>query len=274
MNDAMSWNELLRRSDWEGREQRYSEALKLAREALEWAKREFGEESFEVAETWGYIAKAASFNQDEAVFRTAQEAENQIRKVLAPRTFVPDPKVAASGLIYLANRLFLMFVEEKAHLDILQAALTFQERVFGPDHPRVGYTAAHIGDFYANIGQPRASFPFYERGLDILQKTLGPLHVDVAAVLDNLSGALVHAANLDLGSKAPNPVTDPSQYSVEIHALFEKSLACRSRARSIREHHGMKDETMYYILLGEAQVLKYLGRAAEASLLEKRARPD
>jgi tetratricopeptide (TPR) repeat protein len=272
MNEALSWRELLRQSDWQGREQDFPGALRLAREALAWAKREFGEASYEVAETWEYVAKAASFNKDEPTMKAAQEAAEKLLDDLEAGGSVPNTPAAASRLVFKSQWIFARTGNEDVAIKMLNEALAIQEAVLGADHPAVGYTAAQIGRMYEIAAQPRPGFPFHERAMTILEKTLGPRHIDVATELEEFAKALQRAGNLELPSTAPNPVTDPSQYSADIRSLYEKSLACLTAARTIRESHGEKDGTMYYVLLAEASALNSLGRPAEATPLENRAK--
>ena len=266
MNDSSSWRELLRRSDWQGREQDFAGALRLAREGMEFAKREYGEESYEVAETWEYVAKAATFKQDDAAVTEAKEAAAKLLEKLESRNPPKASAAYASALIYQST-----FFPGETGLPRLQEALSIQEKELGPNHISVGYTAGRIGHLCYLINESKKGLPYLEKALTILEQGLGSRHVDVATVLEDLANALQNAGAWGLPPGAPNPPTDPSQYSAEVRKFFERSVESYRRARTIREEHGEKDDTMYYLLVLEAEILEQLGRVQEAEPLRKRA---
>jgi tetratricopeptide (TPR) repeat protein len=272
MNDTTSWNELLRRSDWEGREQRYPEALKLAQEALEWVKREFGEESYEVAATWEYVAKAASFNADKITVKAAQAAVSGLMDKLSKSNIDQASPRYASALVYIGNLMFMRAGDYLTAQESFAKALQIMEKTQGPGHAAVGYILARIGQLYDLCGEPQKALPYLERAQAIFKTALGPRHVDFADLLEDLGNSYQHAARSLLPSDAPNPVNDPSQYSKECYSFYEKALDALSRARKIREQIGNSEEYLYSLLSSEAETLGELGRAKESAVLQERAK--
>lgn len=254
MNDAVSWNELLRLSDWEGRQQRYPQALRKAREALVWAERDYGAESYEVVATWEYVAKAASFNQDADTVEKAQTAVHRLMGKLVPRT-TKGTLLQASSLLYQANAQFLTFGDDQAAQKLLAKALKLRETLSGPQHASTGYVLARSGQLYDLCGDPQKGMPLLERARRIFESALGPCHIDLAQLLEDLGNVYLRSAQ--------EPIA---------RALCKKALEALSAARQIRKAFGNPDEYLYYLLLSEAVALRRLGRTSDTVVLEPRAK--
>jgi hypothetical protein len=270
MNDAVSWNELLRLSDWEGRQQRYPQALRKAREALVWAERDYGAESYEVVATWEYVAKAASFNQDADTVEKAQTAVQRLMGKLVPRT-TKGTLLQASSLLYQANAQFLTFGDDQAAQKLLAKALKLRETLSGPQHASTGYVLARSGQLYDLCGDPQKGMPLLERARRIFESALGPCHIDLAQLLEDLGNVYLRAAqepiarleDLGSGHLCEEPIARP---------LCKKALEALSAARQIREAFGNPEEYLYYLLLSEAVALRRLGRTSDTVVLEPRAK--
>ncbi|MHC4592394.1 MAG: tetratricopeptide repeat protein, partial [Planctomycetota bacterium] len=70
---------------------------------------------------------------------------------------------------------------------LYRRALTIQEKVLGPEHPRVATSLNNLAVLYGELGRHEEAEPLYKRSLAIKEKALGPEHPDVAASLNNLA---------------------------------------------------------------------------------------
>jgi hypothetical protein len=90
----------------------------------------------------------------------------------------------ASELIKRADALY----EARRYVDaelLYKRSLAIREKVFGPNHPDVGYIAEPASAYYTirKVAADDAEQPF-KRSLAIREKTLGPNHPDVAESLE------------------------------------------------------------------------------------------
>ncbi len=70
--------------------------------------------------------------------------------------------------------------------ELLERALTIQERHYGPDHPKVATTLVNLGSVYGSLGDAQKSRELLERALTINERHYGPDHPEVAPILTNL----------------------------------------------------------------------------------------
>src|SRR4051812_43207591 len=102
MNESISWRELINQSDDAGQKGDYARALQFAREALSWAKRQFGESSYEVTRTWQCVARAASFDNQKEVVKEAETALQALDLSLDSALYKADKLAFQQGDLRLA----------------------------------------------------------------------------------------------------------------------------------------------------------------------------
>ena len=83
---------------------------------------------------------------------------------------------------------------------ILQQALTIQEKTFGPEHPDVATSLNNLALLYQAQGRYAEAEPLLQRALQIRQRVLGPKHPDSIASLRYLA-ALYHDEGKTIRSK-------------------------------------------------------------------------
>jgi tetratricopeptide (TPR) repeat protein len=71
-------------------------------------------------------------------------------------------------------------------------ALAIDERLYGPDHPRVATRLNNLASLLQDSGRPAEAEPLIRRALAIAERAYGPDHPRVAVRLNNL-GQLLHA---------------------------------------------------------------------------------
>ncbi|MFC2108097.1 tetratricopeptide repeat protein [Candidatus Bipolaricaulota bacterium] len=67
-----------------------------------------------------------------------------------------------------------------------ERALEIDEKVYGPDHPKVARDVNNLGGVLQALGQHAEAKAAYERALEIAEKVYGPDHPSTRLVRDNL----------------------------------------------------------------------------------------
>ncbi len=70
--------------------------------------------------------------------------------------------------------------------EMLERALTIQERHYGPDHPEVATTLVNLSNAYESFGDAQKKRELLERALTIKERHYGPYHPELAPILGNL----------------------------------------------------------------------------------------
>jgi hypothetical protein len=271
MNEAISWRELLDQSHHAGRMGDYAGALRLAQEALAWAKKEFGDASYATAESWQAVAQAADFAGQQTLADEAERSITHLEQTLTQKTS-QDAALATQSAIYRADHSDFSEDDGQQAISDLEDALKKLESIQGTNSPAVGYLCLHLGRRQALMGDPASALSNLERAVDVLQQNLGERHVDVAIALAALAGAYHHAASFQLGPGGSNALPDPDQIPAAVRGLWEKSSAAYGKALAIRESHGTKDDArLYDLLMLRANVLRELDCPRDAEALERRA---
>jgi len=176
------------------RQGRYSEAAKVAEEALTVAEKAFKPNSPNTAlslnnlalyyEEQGKFAEAAVFYK-----RSLSIRENALGLEH------PDVAQSLSGLASLYSSLGDYGKAEPLY----KRSLAIKEKAQGPEHPDVALSLNNLALLYVDLGDYGKAEPLFKRSLAIWKKTLGPDHPEVATGLNNL--ASLYAA-LDQFNKA------------------------------------------------------------------------
>ncbi len=164
------------------RQQRYTEAEPLAREALALRRATLGAEHADVAAALYTLADISSAQ------RRFPEAETLHRQALAIREkiFGPEHPDVAQSLDTLAE-LYRILGRYADAEPLFERSLTIREKVLDPEHPDLATGFNNLGALYDNQGRFAEAEPLYKRSLAIRESGLGPEHPDVAQSLNNLA---------------------------------------------------------------------------------------
>ncbi len=68
-----------------------------------------------------------------------------------------------------------------------ERALAIDEKIFGPDHPKVALNVNNLGLVLPDLGGLPSARVAFERALDICEKVFGPDHPSTVIVRDSLA---------------------------------------------------------------------------------------
>ncbi|UCE73013.1 MAG: tetratricopeptide repeat protein, partial [Methanomassiliicoccales archaeon] len=218
---------------------RYSEAAKVAEEALSVAEKTFGPDHPAVAISLNNLAglydSQGRYGEAEPLYKRAL--------AIAKKAFGPDhPNVAAC-----LNNLAELYRAQGKYAEaerLYIRALKIGEKALGPDHPNVAMFLGNLATVYQAQGKYAEAEPPYKRALTIMEKSLGPDHPHVATSLNNL-GEVYRAQG---------------RYS-EAEPLHKQALTIREKALG-KNHPDVAQSLNNLALLYQAQ-----GRYTEAEPL-------
>ena len=177
-----SWEELNRQAGAFYAQGRYTEAVRVAEQALRVAEDAFGPGHSEVATSLhnlGEYYKAQSkYDEAETFFYRSLEAlEN---------TLGPDHLQVAHALDNLAGLHHLQEMYAEAE-PLHRRALIIVEKALGVDHPDRAISLNNLAECYRNQGRFAEAEPLFLQALEIQEKVLGVDHPDRAISLNNLA---------------------------------------------------------------------------------------
>ncbi len=88
----------------------------------------------------------------------------------------------STRLFYAQGNHALVRGDYERGLSFLRRALALQERLFGPEHPRVAFTLTSLGFALRKLGRSEEGVAYVKRALAILKGVLGETHPSVANV--------------------------------------------------------------------------------------------
>ncbi|MBI4178844.1 tetratricopeptide repeat protein [bacterium] len=265
-------------------EERYSDAHRFFRMALEARKRKFGSGHPKVAESLERLADLLAA-RDGSRAEQLYEAAFYYRVKSFGET---HPEVAQSlkklGGIYASRG-----ISGRAEFSF-QRALQIQAATRGPDHPDVADALMDLGGFYRNQGKKAAAAGVYRRALEIREKIFGKDHPAVLTVLSNLvlvyeEGKpsadsldihlrVVEALEKQFGPDHPD-VADAYTHLAKVYSdlgLYAQAETYHRRALGIREKMpGPAHAYTGVILYNLAGVLHALARFDEAETALQRS---
>lgn len=265
---------------------RFEQAEPLMCRALTIREQVLGPDHPDVAESLNNLAKVyhnmGRYEQAEVLMERALATYEQI---LGPN----HPDVSASlnglGIIYTSQGQY-----EQAE-PLFQRAIAIREQVLGLTHHYVAISLNSLASLYYRQGKYEQAEALIRRALAIYKPTVGPNHHLIAACLTNL-GKLYQAQGkyeqaeplyqrvltMDeqlVGPDNPevaNALSDLALFYVSQHK-YEQAEPLFRRALLIREHcPWLKPAVLTSTLKNYADLLRRMGRAEEAVLLEERAR--
>ena len=187
---------------------RYSEAIKVAKEALQLAETIFDPDHPNVATSLYHLAGLYKVTGDYA------NAEPLLKRSLAIREKVLGPDHLDVGTCLNLLATLYQGIGDYANAEpLLMRSVEIAEKAFGPDNPDVATSLNNLALLYQTQGKYVEAESLYKRSLDIREKTLGPDHPNVATSLNNL------AALYKIQGKY-----------IEAEPLYKRSLAIKKKA--------------------------------------------
>ena len=189
---------------------KYSEAIPLAKRALEIRQEVLGEEHLDVASSLNNLA-FIYFRQGRYA-----KAEPLYLQALALRKKLLDQDhhdVAGSF-----NNLALLYKSQGRYAEaepLYRQALALLKKLFGQDHPHVARSLNNLATLYESQGRYSEAEPLHQQALALREKLLSEDHPDVARSLNNLA-ALYQ-------SQGRYPEAEP---------LYQQALALRKKLLS------------------------------------------
>jgi CHAT domain-containing protein/Tfp pilus assembly protein PilF len=161
---------------------KFSEAIPLARRALEINEKALGLDHPDVAASLNGLAvlydRQGRYTDAEPLYRRALAIEE---KALG----LDHPDVAA-----LLNNLAVLYDRQGRYADaesLNKRSLVIREKSLGPDHPDVATALNSLASLYYSQGRYADAEPLYKRALVIREKALPPGHPLVAQSLGNVA---------------------------------------------------------------------------------------
>ncbi|NEP23597.1 tetratricopeptide repeat protein [Moorena sp. SIO3I6] len=186
---------------------KYSDAIPLAKRALEIRQEILGEEHPDVASS---LNNLALLYQSQGRYA---EAEPLLQQALALRKKLlgeDHPDVAES-----LNNLAVLYHSQGRYSEaepLLQQALALIKKRLGQDHPDVATSLNNLALLYSNQGRYAEAEPLYQQALALIKKRLGENHPRVAISLNNLAGLYQHQGKY-----------------AEAEPLYQQALALRKK---------------------------------------------
>lgn len=264
---------------------KYSEALPLARRALELSEKTLGPAHPNVATALNNLALLYRDLGDYAqAIPLMRRALVILEKALGPEH--PNVGAALNNLAELYHT-----TGDYAQAEPLyQRAFQIDEAALGPNHPSVAGDLNNLAELYRDTGNYAQAEPLNRRSLAILEQALGPEHPSVATSLNNLAelyrnlgdyaqAELLNRRALAIKETALGPahpgvaislnnlaaVYDDLGDYAQAEPLYRRSLAIREKAL------GPKHPNVAFSLNNLALLYANLGDFAQAEPLNRRA---
>lgn len=220
-----------------------TDALPLARQALEQSEKTFGDNQVLTADC---LSLLAHLYQDKGDYTQAEPLSVRSLAIREKMLGSEHPDVANS-LNNLAVLYYLKGDYNRAE-SLFERSLTIREKVFGNQHQLIAVSLNNLASVYKAKGDYARAEPMYLRSLTILEKIFGPTHLELTQGLNNL--ALVYELK--------------GEY-VKAEPLHLKSLAIREQVL------GSQHPTVAISLNNLAEYYRALGDFTKAEPLFQRA---
>jgi serine/threonine protein kinase/Tfp pilus assembly protein PilF len=177
-----------------------------------------------------------------------------------------------------------------AGIGLYRRAQAIWEKRYGPDHPFVAAALTSQSNALSTQNRYREALPLLERALTIRQKTLAPEHPFIATTHNELSIAARQAGRYDdaekhlqLALELRRKSLEPNSYYIALTLSAQADLARDRRqymeaeqlyrqAMAQWEASGRDEAASSTITQGYVEMLRGLGRNAEAAALEAKVR--
>jgi CHAT domain-containing protein/tetratricopeptide (TPR) repeat protein len=159
------------------------EALPLARQAVDYAKKAWGEEHFRYATTLNNLAmlyfELGEHARAELLYRQALEIMKQTLGETHP-----------DYALYLNNLagLYVSMGEYARAEPFCRQALEIRKQTLGETHPGYAISLNNLAGLYKEMGEYARAEPLYRQALEIMKRGPGRTHSQYATSLNNLAG--------------------------------------------------------------------------------------
>jgi serine/threonine protein kinase/Tfp pilus assembly protein PilF len=262
-------------------------AESLFRRSLAIRQRTLGPDHPDVSKIYSNLASSL-FEQGKLA-----EAESLYRRSLAIKTkaYGPAHPLVALDLFNVAN----VESEKGRHAEaiaLFEQARAIWERALGPEHPYVAAALTGMSEAYGRDGRFAEAVPLLQRALAIREKTLAPDHPFIASTRNDLGKAFRQLrrfpeaetelrAALELRRKVLEPNSFYTAETLgELGNLYRDERRNDEAAQMYRQALRQWDasgrphaEGWNDIAHGYVELLRRLGRGAEADSLERTIRP-
>jgi len=247
----------------------YSQGIKVAKKAYQYALRNFGEKhTFTIRS----INNIASLYQSQGRY---PEAEPLYKRCIQLSEEIFGPK-HPSTLDYI-NNLALSYQTQNRHPEaeaLYKRCLQITEEVMGPKHPSTLTNISNLAGLYISQGKYHEAEQLYKHCLQIREEVLGPKHIDTIESISNLSdiyliqGKYSEAESLDkhclqireevLGPKHPDTIISINNLAVvyssqrrylEAKILYKRSLSLSEEVFGSKHPHTLSTILNYVICL-------------------------
>jgi CHAT domain-containing protein/tetratricopeptide (TPR) repeat protein len=185
--DALAELESQYSAHWEAK--RYDQAIAVAEELVERARRNFADNAKLRIITLNYLGRA---NEIARRFDEAAKAYAEIIEV-NEKEHGPNHTDVADAVNELAN--FYYNTGELAKSEALYLrGLEIREKVQGPEHPNTAMAYHNLAGVYMSEGRYAEAETYYRRALAIREQTIGLEHPDAIETLNNLGLIMFHQA--------------------------------------------------------------------------------
>jgi tetratricopeptide (TPR) repeat protein len=179
--DEPSWHELSIKAAELYQRKQYSEAVKVAEQALDVSKKTFGPGDVHTAKSLELLGRVHSARgKDLKALHLYQRALAIWERAFGPRS----PEIA--NILILIAKFYMARGEPIKAWPLCERALTIQETALGPDHPEVASILMLLAELHLSQGQAGKAGPLYQRALNIQEQSLGPEHPEVATTLSRM----------------------------------------------------------------------------------------
>ena len=160
---------------------RYNEAIAVAEELVDRARRNFADNAKLRIITLNYLGRANE------LARQIDEAASAYREVIEinEKEHGPNDAAVADAINELANLYYNAGDFRKAEEWYLRA-VPIREKAQGPEHPDTAMACHNLAGAYMFAGRYAESETYYRRALAIREKTIGLEHPDAVETLNNL----------------------------------------------------------------------------------------
>ena len=87
-------------------------------------------------------------------------------------------------------------------IELLSKAIILQEKLFGLDHPHVGFNYSTLSMYYLNSGYCSKGFDYMHKALSIMHTSVGENHPEIASIYLNLGMMYQEIENDDAAQDA------------------------------------------------------------------------
>jgi TonB family protein len=179
------------------RQNKFDEALPLAKRVLELREKELGKEHQLIAVS---LINLGEVYRAKRQYSEAKDVFQQALKIEEKRLGAEHPEL--SSLLLKVGWTQHVLAQASAAEATFKRAIAIKEKQRGNEHPEVAELLANLALFYQKIGAPKRALPLYERVITIREKAPGKEQQDLIGALEQQACALDQTGNWAEGRAA------------------------------------------------------------------------